>query len=86
MPITDQSERKFLGSGLLALGCSLGGLSAALSVVALDHMRAAANICGSNGEHCLTCIGALACLAAGLFAVSAALSLLRPCRPRVVAS
>lgn len=86
MPITDQSERKFLGSGLLALGCSLGGLSAALSVVAFDHMRAAANICGSNAEHCLTCIGALACLAAGLIAVSAGLSLLRPYRPRVTAS
>lgn len=82
MPITDQTEREFLGYGLTALGCSLGGFAAALSTTAFDHMIASANICGPGAGHCLACISALSCLTAALVAGSAGLSLLRPHRAR----
>lgn len=81
MPITDQSERKILGSALLVLGGSLGGLAAALGAMALDHMTLSASLCGPTTGHCLTCVGAVACMAAALVAVGAGLSLLRPGRP-----
>ncbi|MBW8303511.1 MAG: hypothetical protein K0M78_06135 [Brevundimonas sp.] len=86
MPITDLSERKILGSGLFALAGSLVALAAALGAAAFGHMTTSADICGSNPAHCLTCVGALACLAAALAVGSAGLSLLRPRRIGVAAA
>lgn len=86
MTITDQTERNILGGGLFALGASLGGLATALGALSFDHMMVSADICGPNAGHCLTCVGALACLAAAFVAVSSGLSLLRPRRRGAVAS
>lgn len=81
MPLTDLSERNILGSGLLALGCSFGGVTAALFVVAFDHMAASATMCGASPGHCVACIGALVALAAALGISGSGLSLLHPFGP-----
>lgn len=86
MPITDPSERAFLGSGLLALGGAFAGLAAALSPTAFNHMITSANMCGPGVEHCLACAGVMACAAAALIAGGSGLSLLGPRRSRVPAS
>lgn len=83
MPIIDQAERAIVGSGLLALGCAFGGLAAALSPSAMDHMVASAAMCGPGVEHCLACVGVLVCLAAALTAGGTGLALLQPHRSSV---
>lgn len=85
MPITDQSERKFLGYGLLALGCSFGALAAALTLEAVDRMNASGDLCGFNPGHCMACISAAACLPAALIALRFAALLLQPDHRRIAA-
>lgn len=85
MPITEQSERDVLGYALLALGGSLAGLAAVLGATALDHMTRAAAMCGPGAGHCLTCVGALACLVAASAIGGSGLFLLLPGHARVPA-
>jgi len=68
MPIIDDLERKILGGSLLVLACSLGLMAAGLGILALEHMVAAANLCGPIAGHCFLCIGALASAAGALIA------------------
>jgi hypothetical protein len=64
-PITDQADRELLGYALLALGCSLAGLAAALGATGPDHMMASpADLCGPGAGHCLECAAALLALGA----------------------
>lgn len=84
MPINDLSERKFLGFGLIALACSAGALTAALSAMAFDHMTGAVNLCGSPAQHCSACFGAVASFLAALMTGRAGLAFLTPPWPRVV--
>lgn len=85
MPITDQSERKILGYGLLALGGSLGALAAAMALEAFDRMSAAAELCGGDPGHCVACISAAVCLPASLIAIRFAALFLRPDHCRIAA-
>lgn len=77
MPMTDDQERKILAGGLMVLACSLGLLTAALAVAALDHMAISASLCGPTSGHCAACFGAIASLVGALGAAATGISLLR---------
>lgn len=77
MPINYDLERKLLAGGLLVLACSLGALASALAVLALDHMAMSASLCGPTTGHCISCFGAITCLAAALSTGGAGVSLVR---------
>ena len=81
MKFENSDERMIVSVGLFALTGSFGALTAALAILAMDHMAFAAGLCGPVAGHCLLCVGAAASLAAAIGTGAAGMSLLRPGHP-----
>ena len=77
MRIQDIHEQQALGAALIVLGFSLGGAAAAASLLALEHMALAVEMCGPTAGHCVSCVAAAALLVATLGTFGAGVRLIQ---------
>ena len=73
---SDTLDSRKLGVGLIMVGATLFTVAAACAVAAVEHMAAAAAICGPLARHCILCVASAGSLLASAGVVAAGVMLL----------